>query len=256
MSQIFSVFIFLLVATSIHAEEIQDIGALIQTIDRANKECTRGTSDDCSLSTTTFDGSPETGSDNELSGIEVGRVWIKGKKETPILVSVIDEDSLQELRNMYPSHLRVYDDAVCAHRAHTIGETLAKNGIETAKLYLQPWSFWPIMQGHIIPDSRARNSRGTTPLWEFHVVNVIHVREKSGQVKEYIIDPFMEGLAVPREKWEARIRTNPNSSIDSMEYLPRYNFGPTDSTHMRTEYDESDLREAYRIMSGDTVGRY
>jgi hypothetical protein len=236
------------IPSAARGEELDGAG-IVELIEMANKQCTRGTTSECSIATATYDGTAETGQDSEPS-IELERVTIKDRLGRDLPVSVISEDSIRALRNAYPSDLRVYDEEVCAQRAHTIGHTLGLAGIETQKLYLEPGGWWPF-KGHIVPDSRAKSSSGRTPYWTHHVVNFIFVKDKSGRLQEYIIDPFMEGLAVPRAQWEQRLRTNPSSSIGSINVISRFNFGPDDSSQALTDYDSEKLQGSYRVMSGD-----
>ncbi len=226
----------------------QDASGIVDLINMANQECTRGTTSGCGIQNTGHE-PPPVG-----NGLELERQTITDHLGRPLPVSVISEDKLHSLKNLYNDMMRVYDGEVCAQRAHKIGDMLAQEGIETVKLYLEPGGWWPF-KGQIIPDSRARardrNGRYFTPHWDYHVVNIVLVRNKAGRTEPYVIDPFMENLAVPQAYWESRLRENPNSSIGSQMIISRFNFGPGDYSERLTEYDPQKLRRAYEVMNGD-----
>lgn len=184
------------------------------------------------------------------SGLQTERTKIKDLYGRELEIDVIPEDQIRRLRNLLPSNLRPFDDEVCSQRAHTIGDTLAKQGIETVKLVLKPeWSL--LWTNYIIPDAKARSSRGRTPRWDYHVVNMIYVRKANGQLEEYIIDPFMESYPVPRSHWESRLRSNPKSSIGSMDVASRYVMDDRDLSRRELSYDERVLQRSYAIMRGE-----
>ncbi len=227
----------LFASTPALAESV-DANGLVKKIEELNLQCTRkpGTCPFKELGST-----PKT--------LESGRMPMTGADGASIPVSVIDEDDIKKLKGLYPPDLREYDDIVCAQRTHIIGDALGKKGIETAKLLLSPG-----LGGTIRPDDRARNNRRVKSAWDFHVVNLIYVRTKPmGKIETWVIDPFMEGLPVPKEKWMQRLRTNPSSSIDSETVLSRYNYPEGrwwEDTTTLTEYDPGTLKAAYEVMAG------
>lgn len=234
--------LFILIAHASAATSIVDL------ITQANQEATRGTSAGCNLQDTgpTELAPPEC--------LEIERTTIEDVNGQTLPISVISDQRLDSLKAVYYDDVLIYNPKVCAQRAHTIGADLAKAGIETVKLYVQPGGIWPF-KGHIIPDRRAcaknpGSNRCFTPHWEYHVVNMIKVQTDAGIV-DYIIDPFMESMPVPREKWEKRIRENPNSSISSMDVISRFNFGPGDAGKTLTDYNPEIMAAARRIMTGD-----
>jgi hypothetical protein len=235
------VLLLLILSLSARADDIADL------IGKANQQVTRGSSSGCNLQDTGFEPAGEC--------LELERRSIEDTTGRELPISVVSVDELATLRAIYNDKMRVYDAEVCAQRAHKIGDMLAKKGIETVKLYLEPGGFWPFY-GQIIPDSKARarydgSNKYYTPAWDYHVVNLVLVRDHDGNVNQYVIDPFMEDLPVPREKWEARLHENPNSSIGSERIISRFNFGPKDYSEPRTEYESDVLKRSYEIMSGD-----
>lgn len=237
--------VFLLLPISFaHADE----RSIVDLIEEANRLCTSRQSSTCEepkpgvAPTPSMDGSAALKS----ASLSSGRTTIQDLNGRDLSIDVIPEEKIRELKGLLPSNLRIYDDEVCSQRAHTIGDTLAKHGIETVKLVLQPGWF-----SSIIPDNRVRNSRGTIPRWKYHVVNMVYVRKANGQIEEYIIDPFMESYPVPRAQWERRLRTNPNSSIGSMDVASRYVLDHDDLHRTEMSYDDKVLQRSYAIMRGE-----
>jgi hypothetical protein len=150
-------------------------------------------------------------------------------------ISVVRVEDLKRLRDIMPYNLAIYDDSLCQQRAHMIGHDLASHGIETVKILLYP------KIGHsIIPDDKLKTSRGKIPQWPYHTANVILVKEKDSRVRPYVIDPLMNGRPVPQEDWERRLRTNPESSIETQRIISRFNYGPgkwvSDENQVLTDY--------------------
>jgi hypothetical protein len=171
-----------------------------------------------------------------------------------IEISVIPEDKIKSIQDIYSRiNLRVMDDDVCSQRAHVVGDILAQNNIETAKLFVEPESGF--FTHYIIPDEKARNLRGTTPQWPYHVANLIYVQKKNGDIVEYIIDSFMEShYPIPRDQWEKRLRTNPDSSIATMDIGSRYALDPSQKSWVFDEaegYNKKQLDRAKAIMRGE-----
>lgn len=218
---------------------------IVDLIEEANRQCTSGQGNACAARIQSG-GDPGPTVSTRAAGLVTERVTIRDHLGRDLPIDVIPESEIRRLRNLYPSNLRIYDDEVCAQRAHTIGHTLGNHGIETVKLVLEPgWL------RNIIPDERARNSRGTTPRWEYHVVNMIYARNDRGELVEYIIDPFMESHPVPRARWEARLRSNRRSSISTIQVASRYVLDPNDTRRREMEYDTRVLQRSYAIMRGE-----
>lgn len=239
----------LLFVPSVRAEEL----SIVDLIEEANRFCTSKQTSTCETPakrpTSKGSGAAVVGAAtgaSEGTGLPRERVTIKDLHGRDLAVDAIPEDRIRELRGLFPSHLRVYDDEVCSQRAHIVGDTLARHGIESVKLVLQPGWF-----GHIIPDNRVRSSRGVIPHWKYHVVNMVYVRKANGQLEEYIIDPFMESYPVPRSKWEQRLRTNPRSSIGSIDVASRYVLDHDDLNRQDLSYDNEVLQRSYAIMRGE-----
>ncbi len=248
------VWLWFILISSAHAEGTLDASGLVNLIDQANQEVTRGTKSGCNLQDTAQVFTP-----GECLELERRTIEDYNGRELPI--SVVSDQKLQSLKNVYYDfYMRVDDPEVCAQRAHKIGEALALKGIETVKVYLEPGEFWPFWKGEIIPDNKTcakpdGGGRCYVPRWpDYHVANMILVQTPTG-VEEYIIDPFMEEQPVPRAKWEARLRTNPSSSIGSERIISRFNFGPGDYYVPMTEYDKAVLQRSKDIMSGQEKQR-
>jgi hypothetical protein len=226
--------------------EAQDGAGIVRLIQKANAQCTRSATA-CSPARDPLPVEP----------LDVERRTIKDKLGRDLPVSVIGVGSLRRLRELYPANLRIYDPIVCSQRAHIIGETLAKAGIETQKLLVYPGG--TVVKGKIVPDDRVRTSDGKLPAWDYHVVNLIYVKNHAGQIEPYVIDPFMEGLPVPRTAWEKRLRTDPQSSVGTVSVISRYNFGPyrgwlglrSDEDKAISQYDPDLLKRSYEIMRGE-----
>lgn len=260
MKPIYVFFLFFSFSISMRAQSTRDAADLVATIQEANALCT---SKNPSCVTTSLRPKPNpqrvvenmaaAGGSMDATGTTpsaplLTKTTITDMHGRDLEVSVIQESEINNLTSLYPNKLRIYDPALCASRAHVIGNTLAANGVETVKLILQPeWGLF--FSSFIIPDEKARSNRKSTPQWEFHVANLIYVQKTDGSLEEYIIDPFMESKPVPRSHWESRLRSNPKSSIASMDIVSRFVMDTGDLKNKDMQYDERRLNRSYQIMN-------
>ncbi len=61
--------------------------------------------------------------------------------------------------------------------------------------------------------------------WTFHVAPLILVT-MAGQVRPYVIDPFLSPKLVTYQEWLNLVRTNPNTTIDRTFFTNRFVYGP------------------------------
>lgn len=184
------------------------------------------------------------------SSLELERTTIKDRNGRDLPISVISIDDLKKLKNYYPPNqmLHINDAVLCEYRAHLIGASLARNGIETQKVFLQPGGTWPFT-GNIIFDDKTRVNKGQSLAVDSHIANLIYVKDHDGRIKPYIIDPFLESLPVPKEHWDQRLRANPDSSIGSEDIISRFNVGYNDYNLLLNDYSEYTMTQVVRRMS-------
>lgn len=233
------------------SQSAQDIGQLIELIEQGNAACTSRQAQ-CPGDKSSSSG-VVAAAEGELTAAATteapSQTLIQDLHGRNLNISIIPESQIRDLKGLLPSHLRVYDPEVCSQRAQIIGDTLARQGIETVKLVIRPGGFWPF-KGQIVPDNRVRTSNGRHPRWDYHVVNLIYVKTADNKLVEYIIDPFMESYPVPRAQWEQRLRSHPDSSIGSMDIASRFVLDDRDLNRKELSYDERALRRSYEIMAG------
>lgn len=226
------------------AASADDIGDLISTIDVANQRCTQARARDCNFPTRR-QAVPVTAAD--LKPFE--RSSIKDVNGRDLSISIIPEDKLGEIRAAVRTNMRIYDDEVCAQRSHVMGDELAKAGIETAKIFVEPESSL-LFPNYIYPDEKVRTGSGRISGWKFHVASLFYVRKADGSLVEYVYDPFLESKPVPRSYWESRLRANPKSSVGAISLTSRYIQYPRDKYDQRAGYDDPELQRAREIMNG------
>jgi hypothetical protein len=187
--------------------------------------------------------------------LELERTTIVDSLGNELPISVMSKDRLEELTRLYPHPFRPRDVHYCAERAHTIGDTLAKSGIETQKLAVWPKRSWLGGVIHPYQTSLADPDTKHSPNWYNHVVNLIEVKDGDQAPSLYVIDTAVSALPIPQKQWEeyfyieaGNART---SSIGSTAIMNRVKYDPKEANSPVSEYDPSMLEYAYQVMAGN-----
>ena len=144
-------------------------------------------------------------------------------------------------------------DRVCAQRAQLVAVDLERHcQLQTAKLFVAPSRTLGVLPGLL-----KVTVNGRTYQWNnYHVANVVMVRE-NGRDRAYVLDPLLFDKPVPREEWEALVRSSDKKAVSSLRPASTYLLGETNEqispgqplSSIRAEQDLQEARRRAHLMS-------
>lgn len=140
----------------------------------------------------------------------------------------------KEVKQILP--YRTCDPSLCGDRAQVLGFELAKQKIETGKVFAKPGYL-----GSLVPDTEE-NKNGNLR-WKYHVANTILVKN-GGKIETWVFDRCLFDKPVPLAEWEKKLQSHPKSNYSKSEMANRYSYDYRFLATTKNQYDQKELLQA------------